>query len=434
MLRFALIPLAFAVTASHAASPEALNLSKAYALARERDAGFQASVAQLDAAREQLPQARARQLPSVGLSSSRTRVQQDRQDEDRAFPSQTYVSEADAITLRQPIFNRRIDATVRQAEQSGLAAEASLRRQQGDLMVRVAEVYLGVLLAQERLTLVEAQQQSVQSRLQGARQAVAAGTGIRTDVDELAAQSDLLNAQALSARQAIQRARLDLETVVGQPVGPLSRGLLARDQLMRLADIAGLDHWLSQGLRHHPEIEARQNALNAAQAALEAARADRLPTVELTAQVARSSSENSFFVNSTTTNRTVGLQLTVPLYQGGAIDSRERQAVAQVREAEAQLMVAQNRVRQAVQQAYFAVRESVERMEALEQAVQSAAQVVVANEQSFKAGLRTTLDIVAAQQREAQARLDLESARLDLVMATVRLDASVGELGLRAGL
>jgi outer membrane protein TolC len=133
-------------------------------------------------------------------------------------------------------------------------------------------------------------------------------------------------------------------------------------------------------------------------------------------------------VNSITTNRTVGVQLTVPIYQGGAIDSRERQAVAQVREAEAQLELAQHRVRQEVQQAYFAVKESLDRMEALELAVQSAAQVVVANEQSFKAGLRTTLDIVAAQQREAQARLDLQSARLDLVMGRVRLDVSVGEV------
>jgi len=422
------LTLVGATPVSFAASPEPLDLQKAYALARERDASFQVARAQLEAAREQLPQARARQLPAIGFSSSRTRVQQDRKDESQPFPTQTYVSEADSISLRQPLFNRRIDASVRQAEQSTLAAEASMRRQQADLLVRTTQAYLSVLLAQERLTLVEAQQQSVQSRLLAARGAFAAGTGIRTDIDELAAQLDVLKAQALSARQAILKAKLDLETIVGQPVGTLSQQVLVREGLVRMAQIQPLEHWLSQGLANHPEVEARQRALEAARANLEGAKADRLPTVDLTAQLARSSSENSYFVNSITTNRTVGVQLAVPIYQGGAIDSRERQAVAQVREAEAQLELAQHRVRQEVQQAYFAVKESLDRMEALELAVQSAAQVVVANEQSFKAGLRTTLDIVAAQQREAQARLDLQNARLDLVMGRVRLDVSVGEV------
>jgi outer membrane protein/protease secretion system outer membrane protein len=176
------------------------------------------------------------------------------------------------------------------------------------------------------------------------------------------------------------------------------------------------------------EVRAREAQLLAAEAALRASQADHLPTLDLVAQLSRSSSDNSFFVNSVTQNKAIGVQLNVPIYQGGYLRSRDRQAAANVEEARAQLERVRNGIRVEVLKAHSAVREGLERIAALEKAVASAGQVVLASQQSFKAGLRTTLDIVAAEQREAQARLDLSEAQLSLLAAWAKLKSYVGEV------
>lgn len=402
-------------------------LPAAYRLALANDKAYAVAQAQAAAAQEALPQALARQLPSVGYSSSRTRVVQQRRDENINYLGQAYLSQSDTLQLRQPIFNRRLNATEEQARESLKGVDASLEAERQALGVRVAQAYYSLLLAQSREQLIAVQQTSLATRLDGAQRAFAAGTGIRTDINELQAQLDLLNAQALGARQAIANARTDLEVLVGVPfvrIAPIVAGQLSPSRLQP----GELRDWSDRAMAQSAEVRAREAQLLAAEAALRATEADHLPTLELVAQLSRSSSDNSFFVNSVTQSQTVGVQLSMPIYQGGYLRSRDRQAAANVEEARAQLERVRNGIRVEVLKAHSAVREGLERIAALEKAVASAGQVVLASQQSFKAGLRTTLDIVAAEQREAQARLDLSEAQLSLLAAWAKLKSYVGEV------
>jgi outer membrane protein/protease secretion system outer membrane protein len=412
---------------SFAELPAVFTLPLAYRLALANDKAYAVVQAQAAAAQEALPQALARQLPSIGYSSSRTRILQQRRDENLNYPDQAYLSQSDTVQLKQPIFNRRLDATEAQARASVEGVEASLQAERQALGVRVAQAYYNLLLAQSREQLIAVQQNSLGTRLDAAQRAFAAGTGIRTDIDELRAQLDLLNAQALGVRQAIANARTDLEVLVGVPfvrIAPIVAGQLSPSRLQP----GELRDWSDRAMAQSAEVRAREAQLLAAEAALRASQADHLPTLDLVAQLSRSSSDNSFFVNSVTQNKAIGVQLNVPIYQGGYLRSRDRQAAANVEEARAQLERVRNGIRVEVLKAHSAVREGLERIAALEKAVASAGQVVLASQQSFKAGLRTTLDIVAAEQREAQARLDLSEAQLSLLAAWAKLKSYVGEV------
>ena len=262
-----------------------------------------------------------------------------------------------------------------------------------------------------------------------AKRALEAGTGIRTDIDEIQAQSDLLAAQQLKARQAIQASQAELEEITGRPITkPIrlrdNKALLIASQKL---DPGTLSTWLEKINTASPELLARKAQVEAAQAASRANRADHLPTLELVAQTSKSSSENSFFVDSKTETQAIGIQLNLPLYQGGFLQSRDRQSAAELRAAEELLSSTQTTARIEASKAFYALKEGIARVAALEKALESANQVVIANQKSFTAGLRSTLDILAAEQRATQTQLELRQAQLTLLVNHVSLLALVAQ-------
>jgi protease secretion system outer membrane protein len=401
----------------------ALSLAEAYTAALGNDPQFRAAQAQTEASREALPQAVARLRPNVSVSSQRYRIEQERTDGGQSFPKQDYPSYSTTLSIRQPLLNLRLTASRDQAEASVASGEAALSLEQQQLANRLVAAYGNLALGYEQLAVVELQQRSTGSRLTAARRALEAGTGIRTDIDEIQAQVDLLEAQQLQAKQAIQAAQAELEEITGRPITkPIrlrdNKALLTASQRL---DPGVLSNWLEKINSSSPELLARKAQVEAAQAASRASRADHLPTLELIAQTSKSSSENSFFVDSKTETQAIGIQLNLPLYQGGFLQSRDRQTAAELRAAEELVSRTQTTARIEASKAFYALKEGIARVAALEKAVESASQVVIANQKSFTAGLRSTLDILAAEQRAAQTQLELRQAQLQLLVNHVRL-------------
>ena len=124
----------------------------------------------------------------------------------------------------------------------------------------------------------------------------------------------------------------------------------------------------------------------------------------------------------------VGLQLNIPLYAGGGLDSRERESIARQRQAEQELAAARRDVRLKVQDGYLAVKTGVSRIAAVEQALVSARSALEATTLGRDVGTRTELDVLDAQQRAFAAELDLVQARVDYLLGRLRLSAAAGEL------
>jgi outer membrane protein TolC len=186
-----------------------------------------------------------------------------------------------------------------------------------------------------------------------------------------------------------------------------------------------LSTWLARALANNNEVRYRVAQRDALQAALMSVQNEDKPALDGVAQISRNSGENAFFVNSRTQSRAVGVQLSVPLYQGGWFSSRQRQAQANLREGQEMLERAELMAQNEVRKAYFVLREGLARVMALEKASASAQLVVLANQKSFQAGVRTTLDILAADQRVVQVSVELAEARAQSLTAWVRLHALV---------
>ena len=407
-----------------------LDLRQAYEAAYENDATIRAARAGAQASREKLPQARAQQRPNVSLNASRnhndlTSETQNSQGKPVRSENQ-YYSGNQSLSVRQPLYRPYVSALVRQAQAQVEEADAALERDEQTLVTRVGEAYFDALLAQDQVLLIEAQKTTYTTQLDAARKGLQAGTGTRTDIDEAQARLDMTLAQELEALQHVEFTRRRLESLMGRPVDVLAS--LDVQRFNPTAPIPGLvDAWVERAEQASPELQSLRAQLDAAGMEVEKAQAGHKPTLDAVAQWSRSSSDTVTSVNQRYDNKSIGLQLTVPLYAGGYVSSTVRQAVAAQERAREALEAARRDLGVRVHREFRGMTEGVLRVKALEQAVRSAEQAVLSNQKSFQAGSRTMVDVLNAQQQKTTAQRDLAQARYLYLVSRLRLQALVGE-------
>jgi outer membrane protein/protease secretion system outer membrane protein len=407
-----------------------MNLKQVYEAALEQDATIRASRAATDAGRERLPQARAGLLPQISASAGRSNNNLDTTAPNLlGTPITTtdkYFSDNKNLQLRQPLVNMQRWQQFQQAKSLVEEAEANLDRELQNLVVRVAGAYFETLMADEQLDLILAQKKTYTALVDAAQKGLAAGSGTRTDIDDAQSRLDMAKAQELEARQNQDLTRRQLQLLINQPVGKIAR-LNVGALKLNGPEPANLEAWTQKAEAASPEIKALQARLAAAQREVSKAQAGHLPTLDAVAQWSNSGSENITRINSRYENKTLGLQLNIPLYSGGYVNSTIRQAVAEQTRAEETLEALRRDLGVRVHKEYRGVSEGVMRVRALEQAVRSAEQMMKSTEMSLKAGSRTQLDVLNAQQQYTMALRDLAQARLIYLMSKVKLASLAGD-------
>ncbi len=407
-----------------------LDLRQVYEAAYENDATIRAARAGAEASRERLPQARAQQLPNVSFNAGRNH--NDLTSKTQNFLGQPvtaenkYYSGSQTLSVRQPLYRPYLSALVRQAQAQVEDADAALERDEQTLVTRVGEAYFDALLAQDQLLLVGAQKTTYTTQLDAARKGMEAGTGTRTDIDEAQARLDLTLAQELEALQNVEFTRRRLEVLMGRQVD----GLAPLDVQRFIPTVPTPNHvdaWIENAEQASPEMQSLRAQLDAARLEVEKAQAGHKPTLDAVAQWSRSSSDSVTNVNSRYDNKSIGLQLSVPLYAGGYVSSTVRQAVAAQERAREVLEATRRDLGVRVHREFRGMTEGVLRVKALEQAVRSAEQAVLSNQKSFQAGSRTTVDVLNAEQQKTTAQRDLAQARYLYLVSRLRLQALAGE-------
>lgn len=407
-----------------------LDLRQAYDAAYENDATIRASRAGAEASRERLPQARAQQLPTVSFNAVRNH--NDLTSKTHNFLGQPvkaenrYYSDSQTLSVRQPLYRPYLNALVQQAQAQIEDTDAALERDEQSLVTRVGEAYFDALLALDQLLLVGAQKTTYTTQLDAARKSLDAGSGTRTDIDEARARLDMTLAQELEAQQNVEFTRRRLEVLTGRPVG-----VLARLDVQRFSPALPVpnqvDAWIERAEQASPEMQSLRAQLDAARLEVEKAQAGHKPTLDAVVQWSRSNSDSVTNVNSRYDNKSIGLQLSVPLYAGGYVSSTVRQAVAAQERAREALEATRRDLGVRVHREFRGMTEGVLRVGALEQAVRSAEQAVLSNQKSFQAGSRTTVDVLNAQQQKISAQRDLAQARYMYLVSRLRLLALAGE-------
>lgn len=409
----------------------ALGLLEAWELAFDNDPTLRAARSAAAAGRERLPQAKSQLLPSVQVSASRFNNDVDRQALDSLARSVSvrsrYVSNNETLTARQAIFRMQQRAGVTQAEYQVAETEATLLREIQNLAIRVATSYFDLMQARDQAQLLASQGEFLQSRVLAASRSITGGTGTRTDLDDAQARLDINKAARLEAHQAIQAKRRQLQALVNRPVGDLVTLDASRLSLVPPAP-ENAEQWVLLAMESSPELLAAKARLDTATEEINRSKAANYPTIDAIAQWQRSTNEVVTQPQTGYTNTSIGVQLSVPIYSGGYIQSTVREAVARAQQAREALETIQLDLGVRVHIEFNAVTEGIARIQALEVAARSAEVALDSARKSVLAGTRTSLDVLNAQQLRVQALSDLSRARYALLLARIRLKAFAGQV------
>ena len=421
--------LATAALASWAQT-SVMDLKQVYQASLEQDATVRASRAAAESGRERVPQALAGLLPQVSASAGRNNNNLDTTAPNimgaPVTSNDRYMSDNRTVQLRQPLMNMQRWLQFKQAQSLVEETEANLDRELQNLVVRVAGAYFETLMADEQFELVQTQIKTYTALVDASQKALAAGSGTRTDIDDALSRLDMAKAQELEARQNQDLTRRQLQLLVNQPVNKIAKLNVAALQL-KSPEPPNLDEWTRKAEQASPEVKALQARLEAARREVSKAQAGHFPTLDAVAQWSNSGSENITRINSRYENKTIGLQLNIPIYAGGYVNSTIRQAVSEQSRAEETLEALRRDLGVRVHKEYRGVSEGVMRVKALEQAARSAEQMLRSTQMSQKAGSRTQLDVLNAQQQYTLALRDLAQARMVYLLSKVRLASLVGD-------
>lgn len=407
-----------------------MDLRQAYEAANANDATIRASRSGAEATKERLPQAKAQLLPNVSLNAARNYNDLTSKTTNILGAPVTlenqYYSGSQNLSIRQPLYRPYLTAQLQQAKAQVEDAEASLERDEQSLVVRVSEAYFEALLAADQLDLIAAQKRTYTTQLDAARKALVAGTGTRTDIDEAQARLDMALAQELEVQQNVEFTKRRLAVLTGQPVESLAR-LDIKKFAPQAPQPTSVDAWTELAERSSPELASLQAQVETARLEIAKAESGHKPTLDAVAQWSRSNSDSVTNINSRYDNKTIGLQLSVPLYAGGYVNSTVRQAVAAHQRALEALEATRRDLGVRVHREFRGVTEGAARIRALEQAVQSAELALISNRRSYEAGSRTTLDVLNAEQQRVMALRDLAQARYLYMVSRLRLSSLAGQ-------
>ncbi len=422
MRRIALI-LALSLLAPLAAAE---NLSDIYRLALANDPVYAAAREAYRAGLERLPQARATLLPSLNLSAFARNTDTDVSSAAGSTSSQPY---GFSLSLTLPIYRKQNLETLAQARLQVTLAEQQLRLAQQELLLRTAQAYFDVLLAEDNLTAAQAQKQAFAEQLAQARRSFEAGVATIVDSHEAQARYDLAVAQEIAAVNDLEVKRRALEKLINQTAPRLAP--LKDPVALPLPSPSGMDPWVQQAQEQGLRVLLSQSAQEIARREVERQRGGHYPSLDLTANYNDSRRTSTLPGSGTSVNLksgTIGLEFNLPLYQGGGTAARVREAVANLERTRYELDNARRQAALDARQAYLDVVSGAARAKALEQALVSNEAQLRSTKLGLEVGVRTRVDVLNAEQQRYAILRDLHAARYQVLLAGLRLRAAAGIL------
>ena len=408
---------------------QAADLLEVWRDAASWDAQYAAARAQREAGLEKLPQGRAGLLPTIALSANTTWNDSDTTLRANGVKiSREYNSNGWNVSLTQPLFRWQNWLGYKQSELAALIAELQFVQAGQDLIVRVAQAYFDVLLAQETLATARAQKAAIAEQLEAAKKSFEVGAATITDTHEAQARYDLAVAAEIAAENDLAVKRQALRTLTGKEHDTL-KGLRpsVRIEPPQPADPA---EWAAAAESGNPGVKIAQTNFEIASREAEKQRAGHYPTLDLVATHGKSGSGFNASAGGgvDVKSSTLGLQLAVPIYAGGAISSREREAAALLEKARADLENARRQSALAARQAYLGVSSGLSQIKALEAGVASSRLALESNKLGYEVGVRINIDVLNAQSQLFDTQQKLAKARFDTLLAQLRLKAAAGAL------
>jgi outer membrane protein len=421
-LRLAAVAVVGAALGGALQPARAQSLLELYEAARAYDATYLAARALAESAQYRAEQVEALKRPSATLDASAQRT-----DLDTPLGAREADARRIGVSARQSLFNRVDDASVEQARKSLEVAQADLQSAEQDLIVRVAQAYFDVLAARDTLAFARASKAAITEQLAAAKRNFEVGTATITDAREAQARFDLATATEIAADNDLRTRSIALDTLVGR-TDTTPRPLAAAVELLPLAP-GTADSWVAN-TDTHPLVRRARTNHDIAQLETTKARAQRLPNIDLVGSLASAHNTGSGTTTFPGTIHSigVGVQLSMPLYTGGAIQNRISETLKLEDRSRNELEAALRGTAQATRQAFFSVQSGQAQVQALEAAEASSQLALESTQLGYKVGVRVNLDVLNAQTQLFQTRRDLSQARYNVILGALRLRQAAGTL------
>lgn len=446
---FKLLPLSLALMLVPALA-SAEDLTQVYELARQNDPVLSGAEAQRLSVGEGVDQATSALLPQISASLSfndntndtyTAEISPDREG-DLGFQVTNSSSDGRSTRLNGQLTQSIVDFskwTARKAARElALRGDAQYLQAEQALSIRVATAYFAVLTAEDSLTFSQAEEKALSRQLDQAQQRFEVGLSAITDVNEAKAQHDSARAATILAANALEDAREALREITNKEPGALLR--LRAELPLKEPVPNDAQAWVDRALADNPSLKAQEHAVEAAKANINTARSGHLPTLSGSFNYTRAPSwgdgtstlnptPDSSHSNRRSTDRTVGLILSVPIFSGGFTQSRVRQAVYDRDAAEDLLEQNRRALVRNTRLNFRSVVAGISEVEARKQAVVSANSALEATQAGFEVGTRTIVDVLLSQRQLFQAQRDHSQARHNFVLNQLLLRQSAGNVG-----
>ncbi len=414
----------------------AVDLVGVHDLAARNDPQLKAAAFRRDATGENKRQAWSNLLPTLSGSASATKGDNEVGIDGIKVSESDIDTENYSLNLRQSLYAQsnyeQLDVARGQISQAQAIYDIAYQ----NFLVRVAGGYFGVLTAKDGVIFAEAEEKALQRQFEQAEQRFEVGLTAVTDVHEARASYDNARARAIVSRNNLADANEALFELTRQyfnAVDPLQEVLPLVKPLPE-----NQSEWVGLAMQYNPAVIAAQKSLEIADATVRLQRSGHFPTLDLVASTGRFTN-NEFLIRDdfqqpignvplTSDDNRISLQLSVPLYQGGLVSSRTRQARYTLNAVNEDLEQQQRAVIRQTNNAYRAVIAGIEQVGAFGQALISAKSALEATQAGFEVGTRTIVDVLIAQQRYYRALQDNSAARHTYIVDHLRLKAAAGVL------
>jgi outer membrane protein len=343
----------------------------------------------------------------------------------RAYADDNYIPRGVGVQVDQTLFNGfRTENSTRSAESRIFGARETLRNSEQNVLLNAVTAYMNVLRDTALLNLQRNNVEVLDEQLRQTRDRFRVGEVTRTDVAQSEARQAQARSQAsvsegnLRASIATYRQRVGVEPKRLGPGAPIEK-LLPKS----------LDAAVMVGLSEHPAILATLHGVDAQQLQVKVVESELYPTV--TVSGALSKRYESVSSDTSTLSASVVARLSVPIYEGGQVYSRVREAKQTLGQRRIEVDQQRDVVRQAVIASWSGLVSAKAQIEAARAQVAAAEIALTGVREEAKVGQRTTLDVLNSQQELLNARVNLVTAQRDRVVASYNVLSSVGRLSSR---
>jgi len=406
----------------------ATSLNDVYLSALENDPVYQIAYHQKQASSEVYQQARALLLPQASLNMSEAQVGQDIISADNAVfaqgKSNFRVTEF-TVQLTQPIFNYSSWAGFRKAkiEVKRIAMEYEDSRQ--DLMLRVAQRYFAVLSSNESIDYIHKEKVSVGQQLELTKAKYEKGLVRITELTDAQARFLQAEAREIELQNRMNDSLLGLKEILGQLPDFLS--LLVDSIPLERPDPEDPKTWVKSALEQNPKILVRKFAIEEAEEEIDRQQAGHFPTVDLSASHNERDTGGTLFGGGSDVNTDeVKLEINIPLFAGGAVASRAREAVELHSKSMVELRLALRQVERDTLTAYDGIVKSLSKIKSLIKLVETNESIVEVKSTAYESGLSTNLEVLDAERALFFARSELALARYEYILNTLGLKRAAG--------